>query len=271
MYYLKCSTCGHLNQLDNENLLFCSKCNKKLENNFRDWKRINSDSSLDDFKKLICISEQEIPSKITKPNKKKSFKYWIGFTITFALFYGGAQIGGEKLVSLFKSEKTSQEILSQEWITKTYGNYGLTVETPVVLIEKELAFPDQLKEVIEEISSSEYNTTKGFRVFVNSIKYKPIIQEISLQNAAIGAINEIKMMQGVTDFDYIEEEIDHNGIPGFKQTGTYKHKNIPIKFINIGYGVGLNIWQVVIAYHIDDEIGKIAAKRVIESIEIKNI
>ena len=53
MYYLKCNNCGHLNKLDNENLLFCGKCNKKLENNFRDWQRKNSESSFEDFKKML--------------------------------------------------------------------------------------------------------------------------------------------------------------------------------------------------------------------------
>lgn len=272
MYYLKCNNCGHLNKLDNENLLFCEKCNKKLENNFRDWHRKNSEKSFEDFKKLVCISEQEIPTESGKKRpKSKSLKYWIGFAVTFAIFYAIGKIGGEKIATLFKAEKTSQEILNQDWQKQEYGNYGLVVATPVVMAEVKLPLPDHIKEVVEEMHSFEYNSAKGFKVFINTAKYKPIIQQVSLQGAANGSVNEMKMQKGVTDFEYSEEQVVLNGIPGFKQTGTYKQNGIPIEFINTGYGQGLNMWQVMVAYHVEDEVGKIAAKRVIDSAEIKNI
>lgn len=271
MYYLKCNSCGHLNKIENENLLFCSKCNKKLENNFRDWKRIHSESSFEDFKKLVCISEQEIPTNNSKnAPKRKSLKYWIGFTIAFAIFYAVGQIGGEKLVSIFKSEKTSKEVLSQKWIKEKYGN-GLFVETPVVMTEMEVELPPQIKDVIEIMNMFQYNSAKGFRVFISTIKYKPIIEKGDLQGAATGSANEMRMQKGVTDFDYIEEEIVLNEIPGIKQTGSFKMNDIPVEFLNTVYGKGLNLWQVMVAYPIDDVVGKIAAARVIESIKIENI
>ena len=271
MYYLKCNNCGHLNKLDNENLLFCGKCNKKLENNFRDWQRKNSESSFEDFKKLVCISEQEIPSQPDTKKKPKSLKYWIGFAVAFVIFYAIGQIGGEKLVSIFKSEKTSKEVLSQEWITETYGDFGLVAETPVIMTKMEVELPPQVQEVIENMNMFEYNSAKGFKVFISTIKYKPIIQEADLQGAATGSANEMRMQKGVTDFDYMEEAIVLNEIPGIKQTGSYKMNGTSVEFLNTVYLKGLNLWQVMAAYPIDDEVGKIAAKRVIESVKIENI
>jgi len=273
MYYLKCNSCGHLNKFDNENLLFCDKCNKKLENNFRDWQKINSENSIEEFRKLVCISEEEIPKNNSskKKTKRKSLKYWIGFALTFAIFYAGGKIGGEKLVSLFKSEKTSQEILSQEWFSETYGNFGLVVETPVIMTERELPIPDQVKEVIEEMQAFEYASAKGFKVYINSVKYKPVIEEISLQGVANGSVNEMRMQKGVTNFEYTEDEILLNGISGFKQIGKFDQNDIAIEFINTGYVKGMNMWQVMVAYELNDEVGKVAAKRVIESVNIENI
>lgn len=59
MCFLKCNKCGHLNEVKSEYLVFCQKCNRKLENNFQDWKVKNPDKTFDDFKELICVSEKK--------------------------------------------------------------------------------------------------------------------------------------------------------------------------------------------------------------------
>ena len=70
MHYLKCNVCGHLNEMKSEYLIFCSNCNKKLENNFRDWEKKNPEKTMDDFKKLICVSETDL-LETTKDSKSK--------------------------------------------------------------------------------------------------------------------------------------------------------------------------------------------------------
>ena len=42
MYYIKCSQCGHLNEVKSEYQVFCSGCNKKLDNHFAAQKVIDS-------------------------------------------------------------------------------------------------------------------------------------------------------------------------------------------------------------------------------------
>ena len=38
MYYLKCKHCNHLNEVKSEYMVVCGLCNRKLEDNFKDWK-----------------------------------------------------------------------------------------------------------------------------------------------------------------------------------------------------------------------------------------
>jgi hypothetical protein len=117
MYFLKCSRCGHFNEVKTEYMIFCSNCNKKLDNNYSDWIKRNSDKSYDDFKKLICTTEaKETPKIKPKSNKPKGLKYWIGFTIAFAIFYAIGQLGGEKITGLFKQplyDKAMMEFASE--------------------------------------------------------------------------------------------------------------------------------------------------------------
>jgi hypothetical protein len=271
MHFLKCNICGHLNEVKTEYLIFCSGCNKKLGNNFSIWQKNNPEKTFDDFKKLICVSEEEISIDINKAksHKPKGLKYWIGFVVSFAIFYAIGQFGGDSIVKFFKSEKTSKEVLNQKWDKETYGDYGLTVETPVKLTKGDLPMPENIKQYIDKMDVYNYMSSKGFKVLINSIKYKPTVGTLNLQGAANGSVNEMKMQKGVTDFVYTENYIYKDEIPGFIQKGTFKADDVDVEFINTGFASGLIVWQVCVIFQKDDEIGRIASKRVIESIEIK--
>ena len=65
MYYIKCSQCGHLNEVKSEYQVFCSGCNKKLDNNFADWKKRNPGKSFDDYQQLVCVSDEEIQKGVS--------------------------------------------------------------------------------------------------------------------------------------------------------------------------------------------------------------
>lgn len=117
MHFLKCSKCGHLNEVKTSYLIFCSNCNKKLDNNFSDWQVVNPDKTFDDFKQLVCITEEEIqriPIK-EKSNKPKGLKYWIAFAVAFAVFYAIGQLGGEAIMKIFRSsiDKQMMEMASE--------------------------------------------------------------------------------------------------------------------------------------------------------------
>jgi hypothetical protein len=250
-------------------MVLCSSCHKKLEINFSEWKKRHQEKTFDDFKVLMCVTETDLQNTSVKTKTKpKGLKYWIGFAAAFAIFYAVGQFGGEAIVKFFKSEKTSKEVLSQTWIKETYGNFGLTVETPVIMTKADLTFPDNIKQVIDQMDTYNYISAKGFKVLINSIKYNPAVGQTDLQGAANGSINEMKMQKGVTDFDYTEDYISKNDVPGFVQKGTYKQDGVEVEFINTGFSKGLILWQVFVAYQLNDEVGRIASKRVIESVEI---
>ncbi len=268
MNYLKCSNCGHLNLVKTEYQVFCSNCNKKLENNFQNWKKKHPEKSFEDFKQLVCVSEEDLLKTTSdKRPKRKGLKYWLAFTILFAIFYAIGEFGGESIVNFFKSEKTSKLVLKQKWTKNRYG-FGLTVETPVKLTKDDLPLPDNVKKVIDQMYVYDYMSEKGFKIMINSIKYKPVIKRANLQGAANGSVNKMKSQKGVTNFNYTQDTISNNGIPGFLQKGTYQQNGIEAEFMNAGFAKGILVWQVIVVYQKDDDVGRIAAKRVINSIEI---
>ncbi|MBN1143306.1 MAG: hypothetical protein JXA72_02740 [Bacteroidales bacterium] len=71
MYYLKCEHCGHLNEVKSEYLVFCAGCSKKIENNFASWSRKNAGKTLEDFKKLVCINDEQAALLEKETTRKK--------------------------------------------------------------------------------------------------------------------------------------------------------------------------------------------------------
>jgi hypothetical protein len=121
MYFLRCPKCGNFNEVKTEYMIFCPVCHKKLDNNYTDWIKFNPDKTFEDFKQLICTTEiTETPVKKSKTFNTKRIKYWIGFAVTLSIFYAIGQIGGEKIIGLFKSSSFDKALmLTASEINKT--------------------------------------------------------------------------------------------------------------------------------------------------------
>ncbi|MCX6153172.1 MAG: hypothetical protein NT007_03320 [Candidatus Kapabacteria bacterium] len=243
-----------------------------MSNNFPEWLKTHPGQSFDDYKTSECSHTDQIhENKISKKSSKKvNKKIWISSLLAFIVFYIVGQFAGDYIMKFFRHEKTSNEILGQKWIKESYGDFGLKVETPIKLMKGDLNLPENLKQMIEKMDCYQYTTVKGFVILINSIKYRQIVNHIDLKAAALGSANEARMQKGVTNFTYNEEPTTKYDIPGIIQKGTCRINDIDTEFINAIYGSGLNLWEVMVMYQSDDEVGKIASKRVIESIEIKS-
>jgi hypothetical protein len=267
MHYLKCDQCGHLNEAKTEYLTFCNACNKRIENNYSAWKLRNPERSYNDFLNMVCVSEAEL-SKLaakTKPKSKK-IKYWIGFTVAMVLFTLIGQYGGEAIVKFFRNQQLHQDVLQQEWVTTTYEG-GLRVETPFKLNQQQLDVPDEMKQIMVGHFTYAYTTSNVFAIVINIFEYnRDLLETVSLQGAADGSINEVKMMAGITHLKYQEEKIRVDGVDGISQKGSAKENGIPLMFINTVFERNHVLYQLMVIHKEEDAVGKAAAGRIYESI-----
>lgn len=267
--FLKCDKCGHLNELKSPYLVFCSHCNRKIENNFTSWQSRHPERTYDEFLKLVCMTDANIQTAEKKSRKKnKGLKYWIGFTIALVLFSVIGRWGGNEIVRFLSSSKSPDDLMQREWVFKTYGKYGLTVETPVVLTKTSLEFPDEAMQYIESAEVFGNESEKGLKVMVTNVKYVDKIGQASLEGAALGSVNEMKKQKGVTDFRYEQFNVEVGKIPARIQSGSFKENGVLVGFMNLIMVKNTNLWQVATLWELDDYIGAQAGKRVIDSVKI---
>lgn len=277
MYFQKCTNCGHLNEVKSEYLIFCGKCNKKLENNFSEWHKHNSDKTFNDFKLLCCISAQDIMSNTQATKKTTGMPKWlIAWSVVAAVvaptlgYFIYSHISNIK--AAFGSailHKASSDMLTGKWTKQTYGVTGLSVETPKKVDPRGLELPDNVKALIDRMDVYQSDSSDGFVILITSTRYKPVVGQGNLQGGADGAVNNIKAAKEVTDFKYTEEHIEKDSVPGILQKGSYTFNGlVKTEFIDAIFVKSLLCCQVMVIYQADDEIARKAGKRVIDSIEI---
>lgn len=104
MYYLKCEHCGHLNEIKSEYLVFCAGCNKKVDNNYTAWSRKNSGKNLEDFKKLVCITDEQAALQEKESIKKipLGIKILAGYLAALAILLALIMLADDILSGLGK-------------------------------------------------------------------------------------------------------------------------------------------------------------------------
>ncbi|MBN2639685.1 MAG: hypothetical protein JXR65_11445 [Bacteroidales bacterium] len=190
MHYLKCNNCGHYNEVKSEYMVFCANCNKKLNNSFSEWVKRNPEKSFDDYKQVVCTTEKaEIKEQKPKSKKVKSLKYWIGFAVAFAIFYAIGQIGGEKIVDLFRKPLIDRVLMkTASEINKTCPvmvDQYTRLDNAVVLPDKVFQFNYTLLNIdTESVNINELKKNLEPSI-INYVRTSPQIQKLRDEKVTI--------------------------------------------------------------------------------------
>ncbi len=264
MHYLKCAHCGFHNPFKTEFLTFCGSCTRKLIPNYPEWIRENPEKSVRDFRVLYCVDSPTISvgAKYSFLNKKRLIRIGIATGILLIVLYATGSFRG-----VFFPDETPSRILTSDWVKFTYGKYGLSVESPVKLTSREVKSPPGYEQFIFDMESFAYDPPEGFNVIVSSILYNEGTR-VNLEGAATGTINELFNQPGITQVEFNQSPISYNDVRGILLEGTYFEKGVFSRFECALYARKSNLWQVFVNYRADDGNGKVAAERVMGSIEI---
>jgi hypothetical protein len=271
-YYLKCDHCGHLNEVKTEYLVFCQQCNKKLDNNYANWKMTSFGKSFEDYKKEVCISSDHLQQQEPKTKSKKkriTRQQWINMIIgiTMVVIIGK---GTELLIRhyFFPSLKKYTQV---EWTQQTCGTLGLSLEAPLELKpadEMAEQLPEAAMDLIQLVESCQTNVKfRKLYIMANSVRYNPDIN-VSLEGAIQGSLQEVQNRTEVKNFQHDVSPIRNGELVGGLITGKWKEGSSLVGFRMVIFAKGTVMWQVLVGYDYTDPHGREIADKIIQSVRI---
>ena len=171
----------------------------------------------------------------------------------------------------------TKELLEGEWVFSQYGNPGVKIETPKVLMRQDASkiLPKNAMALIKEMQIFTYGSmVDDFYVGVSTSTFKEETK-IDLEQAAEGSI-KIFETQGASNILVKTEEFDtQKGISGRKAYGTLSlidkvsGKSTKMYYEILIFAQSNGIQQITILQREDDQYAKKIGERMLNSVELK--
>jgi hypothetical protein len=224
--------------------------------------------------------EQELNVNVElqpKPKKKSNLvKYILIFIAVFVVIIGTAGYFGYGYIKENILGDTTSEMMDKQWYTSSYGYPSITIETPEILKAQNIELPENLKSVIEDVTTYNYGSLiSNFYIGVTSTSFVNELQDYNFDDAIQGSLNQIAQKVG-TSFSDIQQEIRvNNGVEGRIITANYKVMNPATKQLNknkfamLLFADTKSMRQVIITQLESDENAEKVRERILTSISLK--
>ena len=171
----------------------------------------------------------------------------------------------------------TKELLEGEWVYSQYGNPGVKIETPKVLMRQDASkiLPKNAMALIKEMQIFTYGSIiDDFYIGVSTSTFKEETK-IDLEQAAEGSI-KIFETQGASNILVKTEEFDtQKGITGRKAYGTLSMvdkvsgKSTKMYYEILIFAQSNGIQQITVLQREDDQYAKKIGERMLNSVELK--
>jgi hypothetical protein len=172
---------------------------------------------------------------------------------------------------------SSKELLEGEWVKSTYGNPGVSIETPEVLRRTELtkSLPKNGLALIKEMNSFAYGgVSDNFYLMVSTLKYKQDTTAVDLKKSLEVSLQTLES-QGAQNMIVKQEDFEtKEGITGIKGYGTFSRVNDKlVGREKLYYEVVLfsqqgGLQQIMFFHEDGDSYANEIAERVMSSVEL---
>lgn len=198
-------------------------------------------------------------------SKSKGAQSKIITTIVTLIVIVIAGLIGRETVNYFWKPSNELTVDVSEWNKRTIANTGLSIELPFELEEGYIELPEEYKSLITEMSVYQFSSNP-MSVNLTYAIYSADIDP-SLDGAAQGAINNMRVSKGVKDFSSKISETKLGVLHGRSIEGKYKIQNQLAEFKGVIYMEGLRTWQLLCTYLAKDE-NRLAVNRIMNSVDI---
>lgn len=173
MEKLICDNCHTQNEIINERVTFCKKCNKKLSHNFTDWKQTKSTPNFEDYltefnaqneaaSKKVIILETEIKKK--KSTHKDLLKLVASFVIICSTFIF-AWLWQQHSLNDKVTSHNNHYLSDISWNTYKFGD-SLSITLPFAVRNSPTIVSPFLTHYTHSITSKRAESSESFSVTI---------------------------------------------------------------------------------------------------------
>lgn len=268
MNYLICNHCQFKNPVYSERTIFCQNCQKKMDNNFIDWKKSKFNSSFNDFIRdttttdgapLESIEANQLERKFILKNSlnqlllKTSSESRIFFISTFIqliLFYF--------LISENNNKTNSTSDSYKNYLSEVkWNNYSITqsidISLPFELKESKSILPEYLHNYLSNEKTLKSESSKSFSVTIEEFD---AYEGFNIDNRTLLSIND-EYMQNTNTQISASSSVDYfkiNNFNSYSQYGSYILDDKKYLFENYTLTHGDKTIKVIISYLDGDKI-----------------
>lgn len=170
----------------------------------------------------------------------------------------------------------TKELLEGDWIRSAYGNPPVTITTPRVLKRTELELSREVRQALLGSESFAYGSlASNFYSLVTTVNLSAE-SKFDLEKAVEGIYENLEQ-QGARNIIMKEEEFTTlNGAKGIRVFGTLEMEN-PVtgrpqqnEYSILNFGESGGFQQITVVYEQGDEYAEKIARRIIDSVELRN-
>ena len=264
--YLICDNCQHKNTVNSERMVFCKGCNKKLSNNYLDWKKTKFNSSFETYVEQLNDYNDSIPLKTISEentkNKKSIFKTALSSPSKKSVIFITSVLIQLLLVGLLTQNQNTLYSNNQKKPEANYlnnvkwGNYSITqnlaLTLPFELKESESVLPSYMHNYIENDKSRKSESSQSFSVTVEKMEFNSFYK---VQNADLISVNDEYMKSpGIT---ILKDEGLRTIIKGYKtyvEHGSYILNGNEYLYENYTLTKGNEGVKIILSYLKNDDL-----------------
>lgn len=169
----------------------------------------------------------------------------------------------------------TKELAESRWIKSQYGNPAIVIETPKVLLRREVELTEEMKAEIKALSSFDYGSIlSNFYILISTTEYvQP--QEIDLAPTLESMLVALEQ-KGANNLIVKQEEFETGqGVKGLKGYGTFTAQlpnssdRVEMNYQVIVFGQEGALQQVVLSSIADDRYAEEVTNRILNSLELE--
>lgn len=269
--YLTCEHCHAKNAITSERLVFCQGCNKKLPNNYADWKKAKVDASFETYlndiaqqtqkeeelfrkKEMISVTRQR-RSLVRSFLKNRDAKILTVFTLCSILL--AFLFTAENNRSVHVVDNSAPKSITREYLQQVkWGNYiisnDLKLTVPFILEESESIVPNYVYQYTNGVKSKKADICNSFSVTVEEIE----LGDMHINESFFTDMKDSWMNDHSTTF--VENPVtEHMNIKGYKTQlayGSYDLNGRRYNYENYTLFGNKKAVKIIISYLKDDQL-----------------